>query len=49
MELSKAAESRRSIRAYKEHPVEREKVEEIIRLYRMHHHGKIHRQEDIML
>lgn len=31
MELSKAAESRRSIRAYKEHPVEREKVEEIIR------------------
>lgn len=31
MELSKAAESRRSIRAYKEQPVEREKVEEIIR------------------
>ena len=31
MELSRAAESRRSIRAYKEQPVERQKVEEIIR------------------
>lgn len=30
MELNEAAESRRSIRAYKNQPVEREKVEEII-------------------